>query len=80
MQIDFDPSNMYYSEGATIFGLPHSEDTAELIIIPVPWDATCSFRTGTANAYKKIYEYSFQIDLYDDEFPDKWKKGIFLLS
>ncbi len=78
MSVDFNPSEMYYSEDSTIFGLPHTEENTELIIIPVPWDLTCSFRRGTAKAYEKIYEFSFQIDLYNAETPDKWQKGIFL--
>ncbi len=74
---NFNPCDMYFSEETTIFGLPVSFEESALILLGVPWDLTCSFRTGTAEAPTKIFDLSFQIDLYNKDFPDVWKKGIF---
>ncbi len=74
---DFNPCNMYFSEEASIFGLPVTYEESRLLLLAVPWDLTCSFRTGTSEAPRKIYDMSFQIDLYDRDYPEEWKKGIF---
>jgi agmatinase len=62
----------------SIFGLPFTEDTAELIIIPVPWEATVSYRSGTKDGYKCIKDASLQLDLSDDFIFPMWEKGIFM--
>jgi agmatinase len=61
-----------------IFGLPFLEEEAKLIIIPVPWEVTVSYRQGTARGAEKIFEASKQIDLYDADAKDMWKHGIFM--
>lgn len=75
---NFDPN----SPGLTsnnIFGLPFSEEESELIIIPVPWEVTVSYRPGTSRGPEQIFDASMQVDLYDPEFQDVWKKGYFML-
>jgi agmatinase len=72
----FDPNAPANSEN--IFGLPHSYDDAKIIIIPVPWEVTVSFKTGTAIGPKKILDASYQVDLYDSDVKDAWKIGIHL--
>lgn len=75
---NFDP-NASAELNSGIFGLPHSLQNSELVILPVPWDATTSYLTGTANCSTKILEASKQIDLWDEEFPkNPWQKGIFM--
>lgn len=64
--------------GMNIFGLPFSEDESDIVILPVPWEVTASYGTGTARGPKAILKASPQLDLYDSEFPDLWKKGIFM--
>ncbi len=61
-----------------IFGLPFSYEESEVIILPVPWEVTASFGSGTANGPEAIMEASIQLDFYDADFPEKWKKGIFM--
>ena len=73
----FDPNGVGASEG--IFGLPFDEDTADLIIIPVPWEVTVSYAPGTAEGPEAIYQASFQVDLYQDDIHDAWKMGIYML-
>ena len=62
-----------------IFGLPFTQENAELIIIPIPWEVTVSYRQGTARGAEKVYEASKQIDLYDADAVDLWKKGYYML-
>ncbi len=61
-----------------VFGLPSTEDNADLIIISVPWEVTVSYGSGTAKAPEAICKASLQVDLYDPQFPDAWKRGFYL--
>ncbi len=74
---NFDP-NTAGNHQNTIFGLPFGEKDAQLVIIPIPWDATVSYRDGTALGPMIVQESSYQVDLYDPEFVDRWKQGIYL--
>ena len=59
-----------------IFGLPFNAEESEIVLVPVPWEATVSYRSGTAKGPKAILNASQQIDLHDWIFPDCWKNGI----
>lgn len=61
-----------------IFGLPFNEADSKLVILPVPWDVTVSYKAGTSRATEHISRASLQVDLTDDDYGDEWKKGIFL--
>lgn len=61
-----------------IFGLPFPEEEARVVILPVPWEVTVSFQAGTARAADHIHKASFQVDLFDADYPDTWKQGYFL--
>ncbi len=61
-----------------IFGLPFSEEDARLVILPVPWEVTVSFGSGTARSAEQIFKASLQVDLFDPDFPESWKQGFFL--
>src|ERR1700730_17373678 len=60
-----------------IFGLPFTEDEARLIILPVPWEVTVSYNAGTARSAEQIFKASLQVDLFEREWNDAWKQGIF---
>lgn len=75
---DFNPSGVGLKNGNFI-GLPFTEDTASIILLPVPWDVTVSFGEGTALGTEAIREASAQLDLYDPDVKDAWKLGIFML-
>ncbi|CAN5607214.1 agmatinase family protein [soil metagenome] len=62
-----------------IFGLPYSIELSKLVIIPIPWEATVTYGTGTANAPDAILKSSRQIDFFLREIPDAWKLGIAML-
>jgi len=71
----FDPNGISYANG-NIYGLPFEPEEAKLVILPVPWEVTVSYRAGTAQAPEAILEASFQVDLFDPFVPDAWKLGI----
>jgi agmatinase len=58
---------------SNVFGLPYSANEAELVIIPVPWEATVSYGAGTIHAPEAILEASKQIDLYHPLVKEVWK-------
>lgn len=61
-----------------IFGLPFSEEEAALILIPIPWEVTVSYKAGTARAAEHMCKASLQVDLIDPEVKDGWKKGFYM--
>ena len=77
MTTDFDPNAAAVCDG--IFGLPHGADDARVLLIPVPFDATTSYRAGTAEGPAAIREASLQVDLHDADTGEPWKHGIFML-
>ncbi|MCB9750842.1 MAG: agmatinase family protein [Myxococcales bacterium] len=50
-----------------IFGLPFTEDEASVVLLPVPWEPTTSYRRGTAKGPAAIRAASAQVDLFDIE-------------
>lgn len=75
---EFNPSGIGLKNGNFI-GLPYNEKSANVILIPVPWDVTVSYGDGTAMGPKAILDASVQLDLYDQDVPEAWKLGIFML-
>ncbi|MDA3928822.1 MAG: agmatinase family protein [Prolixibacteraceae bacterium] len=73
----FNPNGVGLNNGNFI-GLPFDSESANLILLPVPWDVTVSYNDGTASAPANILEASTQLDLYDENLKDAWKKGIFM--
>lgn len=71
---EIDPNAAASADG--IFGLPHTPEEAAVVLVPVPFDATTSYRPGTAAGPAAILEASAQIDLYDHETGNPWKAGI----
>lgn len=73
----FDP-NSAGNPNNNIFGLPFSEEDARLVILPIPWEVTVSFGSGTARSAEQIMKASLQVDLFDPDVPDGWKQGFYL--
>ncbi|MBC7534979.1 MAG: agmatinase family protein [Ferruginibacter sp.] len=61
-----------------IFGLPSTEEESRLVILPIPWEVTVSYNAGTARAPDHICKASLQVDLFDPEIKDAWRKGYFM--
>lgn len=72
---NFDPNGLGEA-GNNIFGLPFTVDEAEVVVIPVPWEVTVSYGSGTAEGPQAIFDASYQVDLYDPFVKDAWKIGI----
>ncbi len=75
----FDPDAPAPS-GSGVYGLPHSADQAGVILLPVPWDATTSYREGTAQGPAAILAASRQVDLFDVETGRPYRVGIHMLD
>jgi len=73
----FNP-NAVALKNAGLFGLPFNIEESEVVVLPIPWDATTSYLEGTANAPEAILEASKQIDLCYSKKKDSWKRGIAL--
>jgi agmatinase len=73
----FDP-NAVSNPNNNIFGLPTTEENAKVVLIPVPWEVTVSYRAGTARAPEQMLKASLQVDVHDTDLPDGWKKGFYM--
>lgn len=71
---NYDP-NMINTQ-ANLFGLPFTNEESDVVVIPVPWEVTVSFRAGTAKGPEAIRDASYQVDLYDEDVPNAWQAGI----
>jgi len=75
----FDP-DAAAQPGAGIFGLPHSPSEAAVVVLPVPFDATTSYRPGTARGPAAVLEASRQVDLWDREYGAIYEPGIAMVE
>jgi len=75
----FNPNNAGLKD-SNIYGLPFTEEEADIILVPVPWEVTTSYGAGTSEGPAHILEASFQVDLYHEEFPELWKRGIAMID
>jgi len=75
---NFDPNSVGLRSN-NIFGLPFNAEESELVLLPVPWEVTVSYRPGTARGPEHIFDASMQVDLYDADVKDGWKKGFHML-
>jgi agmatinase len=74
----FDPSAAALPDSG-VFGLPHSEDEAAVVLVPVPFEATTSYRGGAAQGPEAILSASRQVDLFDVETGRPYEAGIHML-
>jgi agmatinase len=71
MAEDFNPNNPGTSD-SNIFALPYTAEESDLVLLPVPWEATVSYGAGTANGPSAILEASKQIDLFHPLLNKVW--------
>src|SRR5690554_1013726 len=76
---NFDPNAPAQSGASNIFGLPSTLENSDVVIVPVPWEVTTSYRPGTAEGPSLVFDASMQVDLYDADNPGAWKKGFYML-
>jgi len=74
---NFDPNGVGIANG-NLFGFPVSEVEADIVIIPIPWDATASYGKGTSEGPKVILEASTQLDFYHPKLKDAWNTKVYL--
>lgn len=75
---DFDP-NGYAAKNGNFIGLPYTEEEAQVIFLPVPWEATVSSAAGTAGGPANILEASYQLDLLDWAVPEAWNIPLYFV-
>lgn len=73
----FNPNDIGVANG-NFCGLPVAKEDADLIIIPVPWDATASYGRGTSEGPDAILEASLQLDLYHHKYEKVYEKQVFM--
>lgn len=74
---DFDLNGL--GQKGKLFGLPVEPKDASLVIVPVPWEATVSYHSGTVQGPRAILDSSIQLDLFHKDSGDFWKQGISML-
>ena len=70
----FDPSSA--AVGGGIYGLPFTPEESRVVLVPVPWEATVSYGSGTAGGPEAILEASRQVDLRDRDTGRPYEGGI----
>lgn len=75
--MSFDPNGVGVANG-NLFGFPCNEAEADLIIIPIPWDATASYGKGTSNGPQAILDASTQLDFFHPRLEKAYETKIFL--
>lgn len=76
--MSFDP-NAPASPGSGVFGLPHSESEALVVLVPVPWEATTSYGGGASDGPRAIARASAQVDLFDLDVHKPYESGIHMV-
>ena len=76
--MSFDPNAAAASDSG-IYGLPHGAAEAKVHVLPVPFDATTSYRDGTRHGPQAVLEASRQVDLFDLRNGKFYERGIFML-
>ncbi|SHN10363.1 agmatinase [Cyclobacterium lianum] len=73
----FDPNGV--GVAGKLFGLPFTTEESEVVVLPVPWEVTVSYHSGTARGPEAILAASRQVDLFQEDIKDAWKLGVSLL-
>jgi len=73
----FDPNGVGIANG-NIFGFPGNEQEADIVIVPIPWDATASYGKGTAKGPRAILEASTQLDFFHADLPSSYNTKVFM--
>jgi len=66
-------------EGSGAFGLFDTPDSARVVLVPVPFEATTSYGGGTSGGPAAILAASRQVDLFDVETGKPYQAGIAML-
>ncbi|MCO5260090.1 MAG: agmatinase family protein [Crocinitomicaceae bacterium] len=75
----FDPNGVGIANG-NIFGFPVNEEEADIVIIPVPWDATASYGKGTSRGPQAVLDASTQLDFYHPKLDKAYNTKVFMTT
>lgn len=75
--MSFDPNGVGIANG-NLFGFPVTESEADIIIIPVPWDATASYGKGASDGPQVILDASTQLDFYHPKLEKAYETKVFM--
>ncbi len=74
---EFDPNGVGIANG-NIFGFPYTESEANIVIVPIPWDATASYGKGTSDGPEAILEASTQLDFFHPDLDRAYDTKVFM--
>lgn len=75
----YNPSGIGVDNGK-LFGLPFNFEESDIVVLPIPWEVTASFGSGTSKGPAAILKASTQLDLYHPDYPEAWKQGFFMVA
>ena len=75
--MSFDPNGVGIANG-NLFGFPVLENEANIIIIPIPWDATASYGKGASDGPQVILDASTQLDFYHPKLEKAFETKVFM--
>jgi len=75
--MSFDPNGVGIANG-NLFGFPVTETEANIVIIPIPWDATASYGKGTSDGPQAVLEASTQLDFYHPQLANAFETKVFM--
>jgi agmatinase len=67
-----DPSGVAVHNGQFL-GLDVPLEKAKMVLLPIPWDVTTSYRPGTVWGPQVIVDASYQLDLFSPYMNEVWK-------
>ncbi len=73
----FDPNGVGIANG-NIFGFPVEENEANIVLIPIPWDATASYGKGTSKGPQALLDASTQLDFYHPKLEKAYETKVFM--
>lgn len=67
----YNPNDIGKPNG-NFFGFPYSLEESNIVLYPVCWDVTTSYKDGTSLGPEAIIEASVQLDFFDPLAPEAW--------
>lgn len=72
--LQFNPNDA--GRAGKLFGLPYDAAHSDIVIIPVPWEVTVSYREGTANGPQAVLKASSQLEFFSREIKNVWHLAV----
>ena len=75
--MSFDPNDVGVNN-VNIFGFHTTENEAEVLLIPIPWDSTASYGKGSSAGPKAVLDASVQLDFFHPELQNASDTKVFM--